>query len=67
MPDRRRAEFHKFRDEAGQVQAALSYDHDGFEMSHGAVPYNFVCKAKDGLINFIHARSSLIRIKHVLP
>ena len=36
-------------------------------MSLGAVPYNVVCKAKDGLINFIHTRSSLIRIKHVHP
>ena len=42
-------------------------NNDGFEVSLGAVPYDVVCKAKYGLINFINARSSLIGIKHVLP
>ena len=40
---------------------------DGFEVSLGTVPYDVVCKAKYGLINFINARSSLFGIKNVLP
>ena len=39
---------------------------DGFEVSLGPVPFAVVSKAKDGLINFIHARSSLVSIKNLL-
>ena len=39
---------------------------DGFEVSLGPVPYAVASKAKDGLINFIHARSSQISIKNLL-
>ena len=39
---------------------------DGFELSLGPVPYAVVSKAKDSLIHFIHARSSLVSIKNLL-
>ena len=40
---------------------------DGFEVSLGPVPYAAVSKVKDGLINYIQARSSLITIKNLIP
>ena len=40
---------------------------DGFEVNLGTVPYAVVSKAKDSLIDFIHARISHITIKNLLP
>ena len=39
---------------------------DGFEVSLGSVPYAVASKAKDGLIDYIHARSSQVSIKNLL-